>query len=68
MNVLAIGATSGIVAGGSVFTMPAVYILGLEGLMSFDLPMISSARSTSLAPASTYSLSSKKHWKNIRRN
>ena len=30
VNVLAIGATSGIVAGGSVFTMPAVYILGLE--------------------------------------
>lgn len=30
VNVLAIGATSGIVAGGSVFTMPAVFILGLE--------------------------------------
>ena len=30
VNVLAIGATSGIVAGGSVFTMPAIYILGLE--------------------------------------
>jgi len=35
VNVLAIGATSGIVAGGSVFTMPAVYILGLEGRSSF---------------------------------
>ena len=35
VNVLAIGATSGIVAGGSVFTMPAVYILGLEGRTSF---------------------------------
>ena len=31
VNVLAIGATSGIVAGGSVFTMPAIHILGLEG-------------------------------------
>src|SRR5512145_1885835 len=35
VNVLAIGATSGIVAGGSVFTMPAIYILGLEGRSSF---------------------------------
>jgi putative OPT family oligopeptide transporter len=35
VNVLAIGATSGIVAGGSVFTMPAVYILGLEGRSSY---------------------------------
>jgi putative OPT family oligopeptide transporter len=35
VNVLAIGATSGIVAGGSVFTMPAVHILGLEGRSSF---------------------------------
>jgi putative OPT family oligopeptide transporter len=35
VNVLAIGATSGIVAGGSVFTMPAVYILGLEGRSGF---------------------------------
>ena len=32
---LAIGATSGIVAGGSVFTMPAIYILGLQGRSSF---------------------------------
>jgi putative OPT family oligopeptide transporter len=31
VNVLAVGATSGIVAGGSVFTMPAIFILGLEG-------------------------------------
>ena len=30
VNVLAIGATSGIIAGGSVFTMPAIYILGLQ--------------------------------------
>ena len=35
VNVLAIGATSGIVAGGSVFTMPAIYILGLEHRSSF---------------------------------
>ena len=35
VNVLAIGATSGIIAGGSIFTMPAVYILGLEGRSSF---------------------------------
>lgn len=30
VNVLAIGTTSGIVAGGSVFTMPAIYILNLQ--------------------------------------
>src|SRR5262245_62115999 len=35
VNVLAIGATSGIVAGGSVFTMPAIYVLGLEARSSF---------------------------------
>jgi putative OPT family oligopeptide transporter len=35
VNVLALGATSGIVAGGSVFTMPAIFILGLEGRSSF---------------------------------
>lgn len=35
VNVLAVGATSGIVAGGSVFTMPAIFILGLEGRGSF---------------------------------
>jgi putative OPT family oligopeptide transporter len=35
VNVLAIGATSGIIAGGSVFTMPAIYILGLEQRSSF---------------------------------
>jgi putative OPT family oligopeptide transporter len=35
VNVLAIGATSGIIAGGSVFTMPAIYILGLERRSSF---------------------------------
>ncbi len=35
VNVLAIGATSGIVAGGAVFTMPAIYILGLQGRSSY---------------------------------
>lgn len=35
VNVLAIGATSGIVAGGSVFTMPALFVLGLEERTSF---------------------------------
>jgi putative OPT family oligopeptide transporter len=35
VNVLAVGATSGIVAGGSVFTMPAVFILGLEERSGF---------------------------------
>jgi putative OPT family oligopeptide transporter len=35
VNVLALGATSGIVAGGSVFTMPAVYVLGLQDRSSF---------------------------------
>ncbi len=35
VNILAIGATSGIVVGGSVFTMPAIYVLGLEGKSSF---------------------------------
>jgi len=30
VNILAIGATSGIIVGGSVFVMPAIFILGLE--------------------------------------
>jgi putative OPT family oligopeptide transporter len=30
VNVLAIGTTSGIVAGGTCFTMPAIYMLGLQ--------------------------------------
>lgn len=30
VNVLALSTTSGIVAGGTVFTMPAIYILGLD--------------------------------------
>lgn len=35
VNVLAWGATSGIVSGGSVFTMPAIFILGLQGRSGF---------------------------------
>ncbi|HWL92813.1 MAG TPA: OPT/YSL family transporter [Phycisphaerae bacterium] len=30
VNILAISTTSGIVAGGTVFTMPAIYLLGLQ--------------------------------------
>lgn len=35
VNILAIGATSGIIVGGSVFTMPAVYILNIQNISSF---------------------------------
>lgn len=35
VNILSIGATSGIIVGGSVFTMPAIYILGIEGYSGF---------------------------------
>ncbi|MFH0902913.1 MAG: oligopeptide transporter, OPT family [Pseudomonadota bacterium] len=35
MNVLALGATSGIVVGGSLFVMPAIHILKLDDLSSF---------------------------------
>ncbi|MBI1827386.1 MAG: OPT/YSL family transporter [Planctomycetes bacterium] len=35
MNVLAISTTSGIVAGGTVFTMPAIYLLGLDKNLQF---------------------------------
>jgi putative OPT family oligopeptide transporter len=35
VNILAIGATSGILVGGSVFTMPAIFVLGLEHKTSF---------------------------------
>ena len=35
VNVLAFGATSGIVVGGSLFVMPAIHILGLQDLSSF---------------------------------
>ncbi len=35
VNILAIGATSGIIVGGSVFTMPAVYILNINNMSSF---------------------------------
>jgi len=42
VNILAIGTTSGIVAGGTVFTMPAIYILKLHdklGMNGFTLFM-----------------------------
>lgn len=35
VNVLAFGATSGIVVGGSIFVMPAIYILHLDSYSSF---------------------------------
>ena len=35
VNILALGATSGIIVGGSLFVMPAIHILGLEGQSSF---------------------------------
>jgi putative OPT family oligopeptide transporter len=35
VNILTIGATSGILVGGSVFTMPAIYVLGLQDRSSF---------------------------------
>ncbi|HKQ46963.1 MAG TPA: oligopeptide transporter, OPT family [Phycisphaerae bacterium] len=40
VNILAIGTTSGIVAGGTCFTMPAIYMLGLDtklGMGTFGL-------------------------------
>lgn len=40
VNILAVGGTAGIIAGGSVFTMPAIFILGLEGMSSFFQIMI----------------------------
>ncbi len=35
VNIVTLGATAGIVVGGSVFTMPAIFILGLEHRSSF---------------------------------
>jgi putative OPT family oligopeptide transporter len=35
VNILTIGATSGILVGGSVFTMPAIFVLGLQDRSSF---------------------------------
>ncbi|MBP7146586.1 MAG: oligopeptide transporter, OPT family [Acidobacteria bacterium] len=35
VNIVTLGATAGVVVGGSVFVMPAIYILGLEGRSSF---------------------------------
>jgi len=40
INILSVGGTSGIVAAGSVFVMPAIYILGLEDMSSFFQIMI----------------------------
>jgi len=40
INILSVGGTAGIVAGGSVFTMPAIYILELDGYSSFFQIMI----------------------------
>jgi putative OPT family oligopeptide transporter len=35
VNIVTLGATAGIVVGGAVFVMPAVYILGLQGRSGF---------------------------------
>jgi putative OPT family oligopeptide transporter len=35
VNIIVLGATAGIVVGGSVFTMPAIYILGLQDRSNF---------------------------------
>jgi len=40
VNVLAIGATSGIVAGGTAFTMPAIYILNLDHSLAMSGPRL----------------------------
>jgi putative OPT family oligopeptide transporter len=44
LHVIALGATAGIVVGGSVFVMPAIFVLGLEGrsgfLQIFLMPML----------------------------
>ncbi len=40
VNILAIGTTSGIVAGGTVFTMPAIYILGLNDKLHMSGPLL----------------------------
>lgn len=44
--IIAIGATSGIVVGGAVFTLPALYIMGLEGQTNlfqlFFIPLLGS--------------------------
>lgn len=40
INILAISTTSGMVAGGTVFTMPAIYLLDLPEKLNLDGPMI----------------------------
>lgn len=40
INILAISTTSGMVAGGTVFTMPAIYLLGLDKTLNLSNSMI----------------------------
>jgi uncharacterized oligopeptide transporter (OPT) family protein len=40
INILAISTTSGMVAGGTVFTMPAIYLLDLPSKLTLGNPMI----------------------------
>ena len=40
INILAISTTSGMVAGGTVFTMPAIYLLKLNEHLNLSNPMI----------------------------
>lgn len=40
VNVLALSTTSGIVAGGTVFTMPAIYMLGLDKSLNMSAPQL----------------------------
>lgn len=40
VNILAISTTSGIVAGGTVFTMPAIYVLNLNGHLNMSEPAL----------------------------
>ncbi|MFQ5429414.1 MAG: OPT family oligopeptide transporter [Phycisphaerae bacterium] len=40
INILAISTTSGMVAGGTVFTMPAIYLLKLNDKLDLTTPMI----------------------------
>jgi len=40
INILAISTTSGIVAGGTCFTMPAIYVLGLNTKLNISNPAL----------------------------
>ena len=55
VGVLSIGATSGIVAGGSVFVMPAIFIQKLDGLAGSPLSLshASSSAASAWAPPRT---------------